>query len=270
MKAAFFGFLAITLLSCACHAGFVLVDPATDQPNSYAEDGLELTFTITPEGFGVTISNKTDSLLQIHWDSCAYIDPTGHSRRLVEGSTRIIHSDLNQPPTSVPPGATASVVAYPPDFLVANKPTRVINDPILGQRLGLFLSMTKGIEPVERVFTFENRLATPGIASPGGKSGFAAGLWAFFIPSAGHAYAGNWLRGLPYLGLEVLFSAFAPTSSDSSQGKGEVQPNWANFAVLGVKILEIMDANREVGKWNQSHGFSIAPTRSGIEVAWLF
>ena len=36
------------------------------------------------------------------------------------------------------------------------------------------------------------------------KSLGTAGVFAFFIPTAGHAYAGNWLRGLPFLLFEAV------------------------------------------------------------------
>lgn len=208
--------------------------------------------------------------MQVLWDSCAYIDPYGQSHRLVEGSTRVIHSNLTQPPTVIPPGATTSIVALPPDYLVNNKPTPLLKAPEIGQKIKLFLVYSLGSSQGQQTFTFVNMPAAPGTAVIGGKSKLTAGLWAFFIPSAGHAYAGNWLRGLPFLGVEMFLVEQTPSTTTNDKGVVEAPANWATYALLAVKVLEIMDANREVEKWNQAHGFAVTPTANGVRIAWSF
>ena len=132
------------------------------------------------------------------------------------------------------------------------------------------------------------------------KSEGTAMLFSFIIPTAGHAYAGNWGRGLGFAATEVGLYIMAFTA-----GMDEVEdcyydyyyeanycygsyyePNglfWIGFfGAIGTRFYEIFDAGKEVKNYNQKllmqygmePGFSmnIIPQKKGasLQLAYNF
>jgi hypothetical protein len=96
------------------------------------------------------------------------------------------------------------------------------------------------------------------------KSPLAAGLWSFFLPSAGHAYAGKWGRGLLFflgevvlmstamtLGMDEVSTSYNPYSYDYSY---TVEPNgiyWLSYiGIVGLRIWELVDAVKVTNSYN--------------------
>ena len=99
------------------------------------------------------------------------------------------------------------------------------------------------------------------------KSLGTAGAFAFFIPTAGHAYAGNWLRGLPFL----LFEAVGVGMMSDAVSYGEEECYYSYYYsyceeeeiidedqyVLGLgilvvaKIWEVFDARATAKNYNE-------------------
>ena len=131
------------------------------------------------------------------------------------------------------------------------------------------------------------------------KSEGTAMLFSFILPTAGHAYAGNWGRGLGFAATEVglyimAFTAGMEEEEDcyySSYGTTQCydsyyEPNglfWIGFfGAIGTRFYEIFDAGKEVKNYNQlllmqygmEPGFSmnIIPQKKGasLQLAYNF
>lgn len=72
-----------------------------------------------------------------------------------------------------------------------------------------------------------------------------AGVLSFLISSTGHAYAGNWGRGLLFLGGRILCVSVASNAESKDHAIGGL------IAFLGLAIWEIIDAGNEVDKYNK-------------------
>jgi len=98
-----------------------------------------------------------------------------------------------------------------------------------------------------------------------------------FIPSAGHAYAGNWGRGLLFAagelgGIVLAFSA----GIEGSRSLGQINDwYWIGlWTAVGIRGWEFFDAAAEVDRYNdalykkivgkKSYGLNIIPTKNGL------
>ena len=128
------------------------------------------------------------------------------------------------------------------------------------------------------------------------KSEGTAMLFSFIIPTAGHAYAGNWGRGLGFAATQVGLYIMAFTAGMdeicNDYGYGYYYSNCYNepnglfwvgfFGAIGTRFYEIFDAGKEVKKYNQKllmqygmgPGFSmnIIPQKKGasLKLAYNF
>ena len=118
------------------------------------------------------------------------------------------------------------------------------------------------------------------------KSVGAAFLWAFFIPSAGHAYAGNWGRGALFLVGEVVTygymisgmldeienqkdeNMFFQTKAERDRtDKNASKIVWGALGFTALRIWEWIDATSQVKKYNSNlHNsiFAIQPLNFAI------
>jgi len=98
------------------------------------------------------------------------------------------------------------------------------------------------------------------------KSPATARVLSFLISSTGHAYAGNWGRGLSFLGARVLCVGAAFETSDENAQRG-----WL-LGMFAIAIWEIVDAGNEAEKYNRrlynriygassNFGFNISPVK---------
>ena len=124
------------------------------------------------------------------------------------------------------------------------------------------------------------------------KSEGTAMLFSFIIPTAGHAYAGNWGRGLGFAATEVGLYIMAFTAGMDEVCYGYYyydcysEPNglfWIGFfGAIGTRFYEIFDAGKEVKNYNlkllmqygMEPGFSmnIIPQKKGasLKLAYNF
>ena len=107
------------------------------------------------------------------------------------------------------------------------------------------------------------------------KSTVVGGLWSFFIPSAGHLYAQNWIRGSIFLALRVGSLLLMPESSYTTTQKKGTRYNYyygdtdyyyyteeydeskaqmitiCTYVYWLTTIFEIYDATKQVEKYNE-------------------
>ena len=132
------------------------------------------------------------------------------------------------------------------------------------------------------------------------KSEGTAMLFSFIIPTGGHAYAGNWGRGLGFAATQVGLYIAAFTIGmdevddcyyDYTYGYEECYSSYYEpngifligiFGAIGTRFYEIFDAGKEVKKYNQqllmrygmNPGFSmnIVPQKKGasLKLAYNF
>lgn len=121
------------------------------------------------------------------------------------------------------------------------------------------------------------------------KSPATAVVLSFLLSSTGHAYAGNWSRGLVFTGLKIGSIVFANTVGIDEHYAGRrngyryyrTEPNVGfYFCMAGpvaLSVLELVDASNEVKKYNQkwynfiytgkpSLGMKITPNRDGANL----
>jgi hypothetical protein len=126
-------------------------------------------------------------------------------------------------------------------------------------------------------------------AIQGQKSKTTAMVYSILLPSAGHAYAGNWTRGLPFaaarvagivvaltLGSEEVYT-YDPEFYTVSYGYYSSETTVWLYVGIGVAaaatVWEVIDASGEVGRYNEkllnkineknSLGFDIVPSKNG-------
>lgn len=94
--------------------------------------------------------------------------------------------------------------------------------------------INSGLSDAQKMALYESQKKSPATAR----------VLSFLISSAGHAYAGNWGRGLLYLLGRGLFI----TAAASTQNSGEQSVYLGLF--IGCSIAEIVDAGSETEKYN--------------------
>ena len=122
-------------------------------------------------------------------------------------------------------------------------------------------------------------------------------LLSLLCPSLGHAYAGNWIRGTPFLvGESISFAGASIVLIQSSIGymleaekgnsvnsKGTYNATkWLFFIGVSISIWEKIDAGKEVKKYNrrlyksiygkepQSMSFKLQPTYQGVNLTMSY
>ncbi len=131
------------------------------------------------------------------------------------------------------------------------------------------------------------------------KSPTTAGVLSFLISSTGHAYAGNWGRGLLFLGGRIaciaIISAGASKTTDS-QEYNYYTDQWetttinssdkdlitaGTIGLIGLAIWEIFDAVSETRKYNRrlynriynnvpNFGFNLTPIKNGAQLSLTY
>jgi len=99
------------------------------------------------------------------------------------------------------------------------------------------------------------------------KNPTTAVVLALFIPSGGHAYAGNWTRGLMFAGGEIAGIVLAATAGTSTEYNYDPDYYWASYGdyttqttpwlYIGIGTAVVfavwgaIDASNEVEKYNE-------------------
>lgn len=147
----------------------------------------------------------------------------------------------------------------------------------------LFILLALFILPIFSVFTQEKIDAVRGKKSKG-----TAIAYSILLPSAGHAYAGNWVRGLPFaatrvagvvvaltLGSEDVYT-YDPEYYYASYGYWSTETTEWLYVGIGIfaatTVWEVIDASGLVDRYNEqllkknndnTIGFDIVPSKNG-------
>jgi len=131
----------------------------------------------------------------------------------------------------------------------------------------LFVFKTEEIEKMEKE-SVQNQATTPAVSEEstklmlyqsGKRTPMLGCLLTDLIPSAGHAYAGNWGRGLIFAGAEVALYLYALTGMKEVNTQGYYQYTEYEYnstfyycmaGALIVRIWEHYDAYKEVERYN--------------------
>ncbi len=81
----------------------------------YVDDYINIVWIVDYEGFGFSLTNKTDYTIKINWDDISYIDITGNVRRVMHSGVKNIDKSNSQPATSIPRKATITDLLLPAD-----------------------------------------------------------------------------------------------------------------------------------------------------------
>ncbi|MBN2103027.1 hypothetical protein JW835_03200 [bacterium] len=81
------------------------------------------------------------------------------------------------------------------------------------------------------------------------KSPIVAALFSCCLTSAGHAYAGNWKRGLNYTAVRLSFAALAAASMALNDDDDETA-YFAMGCICIISLAEIEDAFQEAKRYN--------------------
>jgi len=79
----------------------------------YEDEYIKIDWVPIVDSFKFSIQNKCSHSIKLPWDEMAFIDTKGESKRLLNGDTRKINSDREQPQSVVPRGAKLSGYAVP-------------------------------------------------------------------------------------------------------------------------------------------------------------
>ena len=140
----------------------------------------------------------------------------------------------------------------------------------------IMLPDTSKMSDAEKMMWYQNEKKSPALAV----------LCSFFLPSSGHAYAGNWKRGLKitaikyslFLAATHLHSRMANFEHNSSEhSRYEVLSIGFYLGTLGVSIYELIDAAGQTKKYNNqlyknlfgtppSMQFNLIPQPKGISL----
>lgn len=96
--------------------GEYTIEPTDSSGYAYSDELLDMTVVPARGSFFARLENKTDHTLRVIWDEGAYVGPNGVSSRIVNGNTRVIDMEREQPPTVVPAHASAVLNIIPTDL----------------------------------------------------------------------------------------------------------------------------------------------------------
>ncbi len=95
------------------------------------------------------------------------------------------------------------------------------------------------------------------------------------LPSSGHAYAGNWGRGLPFAGVRYasLIGGLIATADNENSDKTLAAASAVIY--LAFTVWEGIDASNQVDEYNsglkkmlskKTYGFDVIPTGNGLQL----
>jgi len=93
-------------------------------------DGIVVSAQDAGGGFWeVTATNNLQEPVMLLWDESAYVATDGTSKRIIRGTTKRIHTDRDQPPHPIPPGATLQETCAHQDFVyyITNSPDTYVS-----------------------------------------------------------------------------------------------------------------------------------------------
>ncbi|MCB0272644.1 MAG: hypothetical protein KDD46_06500 [Bdellovibrionales bacterium] len=97
---------------------------------NYEDSIINIYWDPSPHEFAFTLTNKTNSSIQIIWDKCVIVDEDGQSHRIMHRGVKIIDRNESQPITVVAPQGKVS------DFVVPTDHAYFTTYPIKGEYMG--------------------------------------------------------------------------------------------------------------------------------------
>jgi hypothetical protein len=151
-----------------------LTEPDTSDSLSYsAEDGIQYSFDVRPQGISLVLINTTGKPIEIDWSKASFVDLKRTSHEVVYSGIK--YSEKNKPlqPTTVAPRAKVRKRIVPKDNIRYDQTLEKWTvDPILpedvseakntvGRTLSLYLPVRLGDEAIRNNFTFQIRDVSP-------------------------------------------------------------------------------------------------------------
>ena len=179
------------------------------------------------------ITNKTDSVLKIIWESSVFVDSAGESHRVMHEGVRYLERDKIIPPSTLAPGTKLSDVIYPTDY-VSSVNGNWIENPIVsskpGQQFSILLAIDNGSQIQNYMVTFQ----IGGVAVAKARVNERIGLGTILY---GQAVYGDNGQIVGYNGLSPLFGYIFRNYFDSVNGMKRGQFNWfLEWGVVGLII----------------------------------
>lgn len=84
--------------------------------NEWSDETIALQMRLSWYGVLLHVVNKSSSIAHLSWDKSAFILTNGQSRRMIPGSTRVIHSGLSVPSSIIPPRASFETITFVEGF----------------------------------------------------------------------------------------------------------------------------------------------------------
>jgi hypothetical protein len=97
---------------------FALSKPVGTGDLSFSDDAITIQFNPTKKQIGFVVRNKSSSPAKIDWNLAAYVDADGASHKVMHEGVKFTDRSNVQPPTVIPPGASAGDLVYPIDYAV--------------------------------------------------------------------------------------------------------------------------------------------------------
>ena len=120
---------------------------------------------------------------------------------------------------------------------------------MVGSLFAQYLPDVSKMSETEKMLVFENNKKSPALGV----------VSSFLLPSTGHAYSGNWGKGLIFFGSSFICFYYSINNAfdySSSPTKTTVELDWnykstlTFFLAMGFRTCEIIDAGKEVKKYN--------------------
>lgn len=80
---------------------------------TYEDENIRISWFPQSASFKFTIENKTSYTIRLSWDDMSFIDASGNSGRVINGETRKLYAEREQPESIVPKGSKFSAIAVP-------------------------------------------------------------------------------------------------------------------------------------------------------------
>lgn len=122
---------------------------------------------------------------------------------------------------------------------------------------------------------YSENISAPNVIYCNQKDKTVAALFSIILPSAGHAYAENWGRGMLFVAGETIiigsiaygYKEVAKLKSNDNKiynaGQSNLLFGLGYASLIGLRIWEIIDATKEVDKYNfdntPSYTFGVSP-----------
>lgn len=185
------------------------------------------------------------------------------------------------------------------DYTVSNVQLATVKNPVLFNFPGSqTYQMNRGWTPSRDSSEFQsresiqypdtNKLSKLSVYGEQMKKPGIAVLWSLLISSAGHAYAGNWPRGLLFTAAKIPFAIMWVNGSKTYLNlfTGESRTETSDgfyiglFVLIGLTIAEAIDAAGEANRYNDQLyerltgqkrlGLNFIPSQNGLQMQVTF